>query len=353
MRRRGLAISGFTLWLLCAWPSLVDAQDAQLATPLIGPSGGDANPLAIPKDETRRKDGQAKLTISPNTAMPRLVTDQEPRTSTIADLALKSSEFIDPRYITNSQHPDDPGLWELFRSGSGEQIHRLWQDTKNFYWSNNVLYVGAAVAVAAPLANTHADQGIRNWYQAGVGQGRSPGLDETAKVFKSFGEYQYAIPAYVALSISGHLFPDYPIVAGFGQFGNRSLRALAIGAPTVGILQVGLGGDRPQAQDSSWHPFQSSQGVSGHAFVGAIPFLTAASMVESRPLKALLILGSLGPAWSRIHDDDHYFSQALLGWTIAYLAVEAVNLTERENSNIRVVPFAAPDTVGIGMQIQY
>jgi membrane-associated phospholipid phosphatase len=158
---------------------------------------------------------------------------------------------------------------------------------------------------------------------------------------------------YFALSISEHIFPDSPAFGTIGEFGNRSLRALAVGAPTVGVLQIGLGSGRPYTNDSHWHPFEHSNGVSGHAFVGAVPFLTAASMTDSVILKGLLVAGSFGPAWSRIQHDDHYFSQVLLGWAIAYLSVESVNLTEAQARHVRIVPVDLPQGVGLGVQIDY
>ena len=56
--------------------------------------------------------------------------------------------------------------------------------------------------------------------------------------------------------------------------------------------------------------------------------------------------------WSRINDDGHYLSQAVLGWWIAYLAVESVNRTEY-NRNILVVPSCQPDEIGFRVLIQY
>lgn len=291
-----------------------------------------------------------ELQISPNTQVPKLET---PRVGNIAitQLAIESTEYMDYRYVKNSQHPDDMGLWEHLCTGSSEQIHRLVSDYKNFYLSDNLFAVGAAIVVAAPIANTHADQAIREWYQRGAGN--SQGANETAKVFKAFGQWQYTVPVYFGLSLTEHLFPDSPTVGAVANFGNRSLRALAVGAPTVGALQVGLGSGRPYTHDSHWSPFDHSNGVSGHAFVGAVPFLTAASMTESRVLKALLIAGSFGPAWSRIQTDDHYFSQVFLGWTIAYLSVESVNLTECRARNMRIVPVELPQGVGLGVQFEY
>ena len=76
-------------------------------------------------------------------------------------------------------------------------------------------------------------------------------------------------------------------------------------------------------------------------------------MTDSRVLQAVLVAGSLAPAWSRIHTDDHYFSQVLLGWTIAYLSVQAINQTENDQSRFRIVPCDIPNGVGMGVHITY
>jgi hypothetical protein len=318
-----------------------------------------AEPLML-KDGPKASEANVDVPVSPNTGMPRIAQRHVPtpergneRAVSMVNLALASSEYMDERYYANSMHPNDPGLWERTHVHCGDQVHRLIDDYKIFYLSENLLYVGLAVAVAAPIANSHADQGIRDWYQRRAGNGQSRSADETAKVFKQFGEYKYAIPAYVALSFGGNLFADSPVMSCVGEFGDRSLRALAVGAPTVGILQVGLGSDRPYTNDSRWHPFRSSHGASGHAFVGAIPFLTAASMTENRALQALFFAGSFGTGWSRIHTDDHYFSQVLLGWSIAYLSVQAVNETECQHSRFRIVPCEIPKGMGVGVEMQY
>ena len=350
MRRRVLWILGFALLVHGSTAPYACAQDLPPIPIIVDmpdtPPANAAKPLML-------NDANVDVKISPNTAMPRLGSPQEQKVFTLAELALMSNDYIDPRYIANSAHPDDLGLWERGRNHYGDQIHRLVNDYKNFYLSENLLYVGVAIGVAAPLANTHADQGIRDWYQRGAGQGRSRGLDNTANVFKNFGEAKYAIPGYLVLSASGFLWPDHEGAATLGEFGDRGLRALAVGAPALGILQIGLGPESPVRQDSRWHPFRSNHGASGQAFVGAVPFLTAASMTDSPMLQTLLVAGSFGPAWSRIHSDDHYFSQVLLGWSIAYLSVRAVNQTESAQSRFRVVPCDIPKGVGMGVQMQY
>jgi PAP2 superfamily len=364
MGRRAFRCLGFATAALIAFASCARAQEGLIAPIPIpqveAPQEVKIAPIPIPLAQAAQEVKVAAdpanefkaPEISPNTGMPRFDAAQEGGNIGIVHLAIESSQYIDPRYIANSQHPDDLGLWERAGKVYVDQFHRLVQDYKNFYLTENMLYVGVAVAIAAPLANTHADQGIRDWYQRGAGNGRSPVADHTADVFRQFGEYQYAVPIYVACSLTGFFCDDSPAMATVGEFGNRSLRALAVGAPMVGVLQYGLGAGRPDTQDSSWEPLRSNHGASGHAFVGAVPFLTAASMTDSMALKTLFVVGSFGPAWSRIHTDDHYFSQVVLGWSIAYLSVQSVNQTEAD-SRFRIVPCDIPKGVGMGVEVQY
>ncbi len=292
-----------------------------------------------------------EVPVSPNTGLPSQKSPEDYRSFAVAELALQSSDQIDARYVANSRHPDDMGVWEIFRETTKEQAHRLIQDYKNFYLTENMLYVGGAVAIAAPIANTRMDQNFSVWYQR---QANTTQANNAALFVKNFGEFTYAIPGYIALSLTGHLFPDHPILTPIGEFGDRGLRALAVGAPMVGVLQYGLGATRPGSEDSRWHFFSgASNSASGHAFVGAVPFLTAASMVESPALKVVLIAGSFATGWSRIQTNDHYLSQVFLGWTMAYLAVEAVNRTEHERGRMRIFPIITPEGGGVGMEIRY
>ncbi|MSU77541.1 MAG: phosphatase PAP2 family protein [Gemmataceae bacterium] len=292
-----------------------------------------------------------ELPVSPNTGLPRPEVAPEYNAHAMAVLAFNSSNYTDPRYIANSYHPDDMGVWEILRDSGKEQTSRLLQDFKNFYLSENMFYVAGAVALAAPIANSQMDQRFRDWYQK---QGRTKQADDAALFVKNFGEFKYAIPGYLAMSLSGRLFSDHPFMTPIGEFGDRGLRALAVGAPMVGVLQYGLGASRPGSQDSRWHPFSgASNSASGHTFVGAVPFLTAASMVESKTLKVLLIAGSMATGWSRIHTDDHYLAQTILGWSMAYLAVEAISRTEDQRGKMRIVPLITPNGGGMGVEFRY
>ncbi len=354
MARRVLRCLGFASWALIVFAPSASAQQGMRVLPDL------FAPLAILQTESPEPTIAADIRpifktpeVSPNTGMFKFDEAQNGGNIGNVQLAIESSQFVDPRYIANSQHPDDLGVWERGVNYYGDQFHRLVQDYRNFYLSENLLYVGAAVAIAAPLANTHADQEIRNWYQRSAGNGRSHGADQVANVFNEIGDAGYVVPALFACSLTGFFGDDTPALVCVGDFGNRSLRALAVGAPTVGILQYGLGSGSPaDPPDSRWQPLHAHDGVSGNAFVGAVPFLTAASMTDNLALKSLFVVGSFGPSWSRIHSDDHYLSQALLGWSIAYLSVHSVNQTESD-SHFRIVPCDIPKGVGIGVQVQY
>ncbi len=220
-------------------------------------------------------------------------------------------------------------------------------DYENFYcdWTNLAL-LGAGVAVAAPIANTHADTGFQDWYQSSV---RSPRTDHWSANAKIFGTYQTVIPIYVGALAGGALFPDTATGWVVEDWASRTLRGMAVGAPAVGIGQIGLGSGRPDMDASShWSPGHGVHGVAGHAFVGAMPFLTAASMTDRFWLQAPLFAASFATGWSRVNDGDHYLSQAILGWWIAFLSVRSVNKTERQRSWIHVCPCTG---VGPGLGI--
>ena len=193
-----------------------------------------------------------------------------------------------------------------------------------------------ALAVAAPLANTHADMAVRDWYQGRV---RSPTTDHWSANAKIFGTYQTVIPIYLGAFAGSALLPDTPAGSVVEDWASRTLRAMAVGAPAVGIGQIGLGSGRPGIDESShWSPGNGVHGVAGHAFVGAMPFLTAAAMTDNPWLKAPLFAASFATGWSRINDDDHYLSQVILGWWIAYLSVRSVNRTERQRPWLHFCP---------------
>jgi len=121
----------------------------------------------------------------------------------------------------------------------------LASDYRNDYFSGaRWRRLGIAFGVAGAMANTHIDQGIRDRHQQ---HERSAGTDRLAGNFKKLGEAKYLIPLSLpAQDLSGGSHP----------------------------------GERDHA--SHWRAFQDTNGVSGHACIGAVPSLTLAQMSHSR-----------------------------------------------------------------------
>jgi len=238
---------------------------------------------------------------------------------------------------TGCVHPRLPeGLTEL--------RWKVLHDQRNFYrWpaSRDFLLGLAATSV---LANTSMDQDFRDWVQD---EARTSGTDHVADFWKGFGEGQYVIPSLVGVGLVGWLCEDELV----GEYGWRASRAYLVGTPPAVFLQWALGSSRPGEKwyESSWRPFEDKNAVSGHAFIGAVPFITAAQMCEDPCGAGCFYFMSLLPAWSRINDDSHYLSQSVLGWWIAYLACRSVDQTqaEAEGRCLTVTPVCGPDTAGV------
>jgi membrane-associated phospholipid phosphatase len=224
-------------------------------------------------------------------------------------------------------------------------------DFSHFYSWPNLGLVALGVGAAAPVANTRADESIQHWYQS---RGRTRGLTAVANAANYAGECWVAVPLGLeAVALFGPDRGDYTMDGGLYEWSNRSLRAAAVGYPTVLVLFVALGAKRPE-EDSSWHPFRDVHGVSGHTFIGAVPFLTAAAMTDDPYLKAPLLLGSMATGWSRIYLDRHYFSQVALGWWLAYLSVRAVDTTQAgRKSSFTFTPTVGPDGAGVLFQVRF
>ena len=236
-----------------------------------------------------------------------------------------------------------------------EAKYKVLADYRDYYSWPNMRDLLLGVSMGSIFANTSMDQDIRDWYQEDV---RDSGTDDFASFWKVFGDGRIFISSFAAMAIAEGLIdieegePGYHV----GVFSDRVTRAYLVGAPPMLFMQVCLGASRPgeKTYQSRWRPFEDNNGVSGHGFVGAVPFLTAGKMIEQdHPYMAgCLYFCSALPAWSRVNDDDHYFSQACLGWWMAYLACRTVNDTEDEYRHLTFTPLAMNDTVGIGAVYQ-
>lgn len=228
---------------------------------------------------------------------------------------------------------------------------KLWSDAGNYYSWVTLRDMLIALGVSGALANTTADQHVRDWYQQDV---RSSGTDNVAPFFRHFGEGQWVVPACAGIWIAGTVFGDSEFGDTLGDYGSETLRAYAVGTPPMLFFQYALGPARPGDEPnlSHWRPFVDSHGASGHAFMGAVPFLTAANMSDNWAVKGGLYCVSTLTAWSRVNDDRHYLSQAILGWSMAYMACNAVHKTEADSHAATVNPVVTPDMVGVGLTLE-
>jgi membrane-associated phospholipid phosphatase len=191
------------------------------------------------------------------------------------------------------------------------------------------------------------DQHFADWYQQDV---RSAGTDHFASFWKPFGEGKIFIPAFAGLAVAGRLMDEYPVTCLAGEYGSRVTRSYLVGFPSMLFLQRALGPSRPSEPDphSQWRPFSDSHGVSGHAFMGSIPFITAARMTDNPWVAGTLYVCSTFTGWSRINDNQHYLSQVVLGWWMGYLACRSVSETqEAQEQAVSFAPLVSEQGVGV------
>jgi hypothetical protein len=227
---------------------------------------------------------------------------------------------------------------------TGGIVQAVSQDYRSFYSRKNMLDLALGIGVSGVLANTSIDGEIQDWVQGSL---RSEDTDELSESVKLLGEGAITIPLYGVAALVGEAAEGNRWGSATGEWGRRSLRAILVGAPPALFLQHATGASRPDEDDSLWRPFEDNNGVSGHSFMGAIPFIAAAQMAEDPSIRYSLYVGSMLCGWSRINDDRHYFSQAAMGWWIAYLSVSCGELDENKEKGIIIRPYPIAGGVGV------
>lgn len=237
-----------------------------------------------------------------------------------------------------------------FRADAKMFLGRIWTDHTHYYSLRNGLPLLAGFGVGAALANTHADMGFREQYQDNVRNSIENHWHQAIHAPKMLGNGEYTIPVFAGALFIGRSFQEYPAGSVMAEWGGRSVRTLLVGAPPMLVAQTLTGGSRPtETHDGSrWHPLHDNNGVSGHAFMGAIPFLSAAKMTDNIWLKSAFYAGSVLPGVSRINDDGHFLSQVFLGWWMAYWAASAVDQTQHDSA-VQIVPVSVAGSTGIGL----
>lgn len=230
--------------------------------------------------------------------------------------------------------------------------YKVLEDYRNFYSCEGLVCLTAAFGAGALMANTGFDTTMQSAWQQSV---KPTDLGTFFTNCKPIGEGKYALPIFGAAALTGLVFEGRPGGDIVGEWGSRSLRMFIVGAPPVYVLQLATGASRPidnSSAGSQWKPFTDDNGVSGHAFVGAIPFLAAADMVESPVAKGALYVCSTFVGFSRMTTDSHFPSQVFLGWYLAWASSRAVSATEMHfaGMEVRVVPLPMADLGGLAVE---
>ena len=130
----------------------------------------------------------------------------------------------------------------------------------------------------------------------------------------------------------------------FSRWGRSSFEAMCVGLPMLWTVQRVLGANRPSSKDGSprWRPFRNANTASGHAFMAAIPCWTLALRLDPTWARGAVRGLGLLTGWSRLNDRKHYLSQVLLGWTIAWNAVDATRAAGADPSTATPATPATP-----------
>lgn len=199
--------------------------------------------------------------------------------------------------------PDDPGATTALRQ---------------VYSRRTFLRLGATVVGAGALVYSGADEAVDDWQRD---HGTNQATQTVSHQFKQFGEPYWAF-VWIGLA----LIDRFVGRSGVGRFGRQCMQATAFGLPILWSTQRVLGASRPtdEYESPEWAPFRDENAASGHTFLGAVPWIVWLRTSPTPWVKWLAAVLSPATGWSRIHDRKHYLSQVVLGWVIAWQAVDGV-----------------------------
>ncbi len=225
-------------------------------------------------------------------------------------------------------------------------------DFRYHYSAKPLTEVAIGFGISALLANSNADAEIREYFQDEL---QNQTGDDLADLFTDVGDLAqplYSMPIYFGAMWLGNYNGEAETAA--ARWGANTLRAVLVGSPEFVTLAFVSGSQRPEEGEPGWDPFDDNNGVSGHAFFGAVPIITAAKLTDRRWLRNSLYVTSTLPALARVYEDKHYFSQVFMGWWLAYAAARTI---EQSNSGgkspVRVLPLLVPDGGGLQVSIRF
>ncbi|RKZ12022.1 hypothetical protein DRQ32_04605 [bacterium] len=203
-----------------------------------------------------------------------------------------------------------------------DPIDQITATGRRLYTRRNFIKLLGATAGASVITYSGLDEALHELHRDQV---RGTGSNRIAHVAKGFGETE--ITAFPVI----YILADWALPGtAVGRWGRQCFTATATGLPVLWSWQRALGASRP-SDDKEWgpryRPFNDENSVSGHCFLGAIPFLVAAHEM-GHPIAAWS-MRALSPltGWSRLNDERHYLSQVLLGYLLALEATRAADLS--------------------------
>lgn len=236
-------------------------------------------------------------------------------------------------------------IFPIYGKNDESLFSKIKADHKNYYLDMDYKRTGYVFMLGALMANTNIDQQLIDFYNYDIHSRDPDEHDENSSFWKNFGEGQILIPISL-LSASTNFISKNPV----GDWGSLVSRAYLVGAPPMLLMQKVTGGSRPfelENNSSHWKFWNDENGVSGHAFISSVPFLVASKMVDNKFLSKTLLLASTFTAISRVNDNAHFTSQAILGWYMGYLSVEAVTKTEKNNDSFTFMPIVNDKSIGL------
>lgn len=223
-------------------------------------------------------------------------------------------------------------------------------DFSIYFGRENLIDLGLVFLTIGTMANTNVDRSLSNHWQKGI---RSPFTNAFFKVPNGIGKFNY-VATYLATMAIGHWQSEKLAGHLLYNWGYRSIRTLLI----VGIQDpfygwfIGNGRPCDGKHTATWKFFNRGGkcGCSGHTFNGAIPFITAAMMADSLPVKIGFYVLSTLPGLARINAHAHYPSQVILAWSMAYLAARSVHYSEEAREECCFKAYVIPTHRGAQIQ---
>lgn len=193
---------------------------------------------------------------------------------------------------------------------------------KRNYSRRSFLRLGGGLVAAGVLAYSGLDEAVERWHTGSI---RSTGTDRFSHLLKFFGE-RFWFLNWALVGVADAWWRSNS----FSRWGRKNFEAMVVGLPVLWTVQRGLGANRPSSDDGSprWRPLNAANSASGHTFMAAVPWMNLARRSGLPPVRGAAWLGSALTGWSRMNDRKHYLSQVVLGWTIAWNATAAVDVTE-------------------------